>query len=525
MIITDLFKYSRLAWDLRSFLQNNVTLELSKQVITERLVNREQNLLTVIQRGIFQSPKSPYLKMLEIAGCEFGDIEAMVGNDGVEGALQKLYDSGVYLSTDEYKGRIEITRGGTSFPLEQSDLDNPFTSHWYRGQSSGTRSAGTRTTFDLRHRFEQSYYWLPALAAVGAIEFPLAIWLPIPPAMSGIGNVLQFHVVGKPAARWFSPVEERTINASLTHRMALGYMIYGSRLWGARLAKPEFVSLQNAGIVARWMADAKKEYGGCSLHSPVSLGCMVCDAALAEGLDIGGTRFTCGGEPLTEAKRRRVEATGASIFSRYTASEIGRIGSGCAFSDGDDMHFFSDSMGVIQRRRKVAHSDVEVDSFLFTPILPTAPKVLLNYEIGDYGVIETRKCDCIFGELGFDRHLHGIRSFDKLTGAGVTVSLGFVRVLEEVLPRKYGGAPTDYQLIEEEDAEGQTRLNLIVSPAVGEVDEKDIINTILDELRKSDRGGGLTASLWSQAETIRVKRMYPISRSGKIVTLELKKGS
>jgi len=525
LIISDLMKYSRLAWELRSFLKNEVTLKQSKEAIRKRLLNREQNFLNLIKKGIFQSRKSPYLRMLKIAGCEFGDIEALVNRDGVEGALQKLYESGVYLSTEEYNGKREIVRGGISFPLQQSDLDNPFTSHWYRGQSSGTRSAGTRTTFDLRHMFEQSYYRLPMLSAADVLDFPLAVWQSVFPAMAGIGSVLQFHVVGKPASRWFSPVDERTINASPTHRLALRYILYGSRLWGASLAKPEFVDLNHAGIVAGWMADARKEHGGCSLHSPVSLACKVCEAALAEGLDIRGTRFSVGGEPLTDAKRRYIESTGASVMPRYTTTELGRIGFGCTLTKGDELHFFSDSMAVIQRRRKVEHSDVEVDAFLFTPILPTVPKVLLNYEVGDYGIIETRKCDCIFGELGLDRQLHGIRSFDKLTGTGVTlVGSFFVHVLEEVLPRKYGGTPTDYQLLEEEDSRGQTRLSLIVSPAVGEVDEKDIVNTLLFEVHGDNQGGRLTASLWSQAEAIRVKRMHPISRSGKIVTMELKKG-
>ncbi len=47
------------------------------------------------------------------------------------------------------------------------------------------------------------------------------------------------------------------------------------------------------------------------------------------------------------------------------------------------------------------------------------------------------------------------------------VGTDFVRILEEVLPRKYGGAATDYQLLEEEDNRGQTQLSLIISPAVG----------------------------------------------------------
>ena len=524
-IISDLVKYSRLALSLRTFLNNTISLEQSKQVISERLRNREQNFLTVIQRGVYQNPKSPYLKLLRSAGCEFGDIESLVSRDGVEGTLQNLYDNGVYLSTEEYKGRRDIVRGGIRFPLRQSDLDNPFIPHWYQGQSSGTRSVGTRTTFDLRHKLEQSYYWLPILEASNALEVPLAIWKPVLPSMSGISHVLYFWIAGKPVARWFSPVDESGVQASVTHRLALRYLLYGSRLWGARLVKPEFVGLLHADRVAGWMADTKNEYGGCSLSCSVSSGVKVCQAALSNNLDIQGTHFFVSGEPLTEAKRQLIESTGATVTPRYTTSELGRIGCGCTSNTAtDDVHLVSDSIAVIQHRRKVEHTPVDVNAFLFTTILPTAPKVLLNFESDDYGVMETRSCDCIFGQLGFDRHLHSIRSFDKLTGSGMTVvGSDFVRILEEVLPRRYGGAPTDYQLLEEEDSRGQTRLSLIISPAVGEVDERDVINTILVEMGRNDRIGALSASLWSQAEALCVKRMNPIPRSGKVVTLELMK--
>jgi hypothetical protein len=154
----------------------------------------------------------------------------------------------------------------------------------------------------------------------------------------------------------------------------------------------------------------------------------------------------------------------------------------------------------------------------------SAPKMLLNMESDDYGVVETRNCGCLFGELGFDQHLSNIRSFAKLTGNGVTI-LGsdFIRILEEVLPNKYGGAATDYQLLEEEDSKGLTRLSIIVSPSVGMVDDDDVISTVLDELSSTVSSGTMTASLWSQAEALRVKRMYPIQRRGKIMTLELMK--
>ena len=42
-----------------------------------------------------------------------------------------------------------------------------------------------------------------------------------------------------------------------------------------------------------------------------------------------------------------------------------------------------------------------------------------------------------------------------------------VRVLEEVLPRRFGGGPSDYQLVEEEADDGQPLLRLLVHPAVG----------------------------------------------------------
>ena len=101
------------------------------------------------------------------------------------------------------------------------------------------------------------------------------------------------------------------------------------------------------------------------------------------------------------------------------------------------------------------------------------------------------------------------------------VGSDFVRILEEVLPQKYGGAPTDYQLLEEEDSLGRTRLSLIISPSVGAVDDDDVIATVLLELRKTAHAGRLTASIWSQAGALRVRRMNPIPRSGKIMTLEL----
>ena len=522
-ILSDAAKYSRLALDLRSFLHNTITLEQSKQVIPQRLRNREGNFLTLVQKGIFENPKSPYIKLLKISGCEFGDIETMAKRDGVETTLHKLLAEGVYISWEEFKGKKDVVRGGSHLHFQETDFDNPFLASYYYVTSSGTRSAGTRTQFDLRYRSDISYYYMLALAVRDASDVPMGIWMPVLPSSTGISGLLHYWNIGNPVAKWFTPVEENQVQASLRDRLALRYIIYAGRLWGAKLVKPEYVSLEQSGKVAHWMAGTKKRFGGCSLTCFPSLMVKVCQTAMENGLDISGTHFFGGGEPLTEAKRKQIEAAGATANPRYWITEIGFIGCSCPrASAADDVHLFSDSVAVIQHQREVEHTDISVNAFLFTSLLTSAPKIMLNVESDDYGVMETRNCGCLLGELGFRSHLHNIRSFAKLTGSGMTIiGSDFVRILEEVLPQKYGGASTDYQLLEEEDSQGQTHLNLIVNPNVGGIDERQLIDTVLEELRRSAHGGKLASGFWSQVNTLRIKRMHPISSSGKVQTLHL----
>jgi hypothetical protein len=98
-----------------------------------------------------------------------------------------------------------------------------------------------------------------------------------------------------------------------------------------------------------------------------------------------------------------------------------------------------------------------------------------------------------------------------------------VTTLEKTLPDKFGGGPTDYQLIEEEDEKGETSLSLVISPEIGDINEGEVITTILNNLRKNATGGKLAAGMWSQSQTIKIKRIYPISKGGKVMTLHLQK--
>jgi hypothetical protein len=85
-----------------------------------------------------------------------------------------------------------------------------------------------------------------------------------------------------------------------------------------------------------------------------------------------------------------------------------------------------------------------------------------------------------------------------------------VRILEEVLPAKFGGSSLDYQLIEEENEKGLSRVSLIISPKIQIANETAVIDAVLDALGRSGVAADLARAHWMQAGTLRVKRMEPV---------------
>ena len=185
----------------------------------------------------------------------------------------------------------------------------------------------------------------------------------------------------------------------------------------------------------------------------------------------------------------------------------------------DDVHLFTDLFVLILRER--VQEGVPVASFLFSTLHPVAPKVLLNVELDDTGVVEQRSCGCFMGEVGLTTHLYDIRSFSKVTAHGMNIlNSDMVRILEEVLPRRFGGSPVDYQLLEEETGEGESRLTLLIAPRVGALDAQLVVGEVLAELRKGRPAYQLTADLWGRAQAIRVERRPPVlTWRGKVLPL------
>jgi hypothetical protein len=67
---------------------------------------------------------------------------------------------------------------------------------------------------------------------------------------------------------------------------------------------------------------------------------------------------------------------------------------------------------------------------LVTSVRPTAPMILLNVSLGDQAVMGERECSCPMQSAGWTTHLHTIRSFEKLTVAGMAfLDRDVVRIL------------------------------------------------------------------------------------------------
>jgi hypothetical protein len=183
-----------------------------------------------------------------------------------------------------------------------------------------------------------------------------------------------------------------------------------------------------------------------------------------------------------------------------------------------------DHLAMIQAPREVPGFGIEVPAFCFTSLLPSAPKLLINVESDDYGTADRAPCGCAWERLGFPIHLRDIRSFRKLTGEGVTlVGSEMERILDELLPARYGGSALDYQFAEEEDQLGFTRLILRVSPAIALGDEAEATAFVLEAVDRVGAGGALARSTWRQAGTLRIRREAPmVTGRGKVLPLDMR---
>jgi hypothetical protein len=136
-------------------------------------------------------------------------------------------------------------------------------------------------------------------------------------------------------------------------------------------------------------------------------------------------------------------------------------------------------------------------------------------------VREERDCGCGAVPAPFRRHLHTIRSYEKLTSEGMNfLGADLLGLVEQILPGRFGGSPTDYQLVEQEES-GLPTVRVVVRPTVGEVDEGQVVQEVLEFLRSRGHGQELMAGVWADGRILRIVREDPhVTPGGKIQALQ-----
>jgi hypothetical protein len=117
-----------------------------------------------------------------------------------------------------------------------------------------------------------------------------------------------------------------------------------------------------------------------------------------------------------------------------------------------------------------------------------------------------RRCACPLETLGLHRHLSGVLSYEKLVSEGMLfIGDVLVRIVDEILPARFGGNGTDYQFVEREE-NGLPRVDLRVNPRLGAIDEVAVLESVFDALSGTDSARAMAARRWKDGKTLRVRR-------------------
>ncbi len=509
-VADDLAMLARLTRDVPPYLRRPIGAAEARARVRHHLAIRERRFLAVVERAIYRRPGSPYARLLRHVGCELGDLRALVAGDGLESALRRLAADGVYLTYDELKGSREAARGSARFRFREEEFDNPLVPPHLLLYTGGTGGRPSRVWRSLETCAEAAESASLFLDAHGVHDPELLIW-----SASPAHWMLSYAKLGQRIAAWFYPLRALSRRAWLGARYLSGL----ARLAGHRFPLPIVQPLEQPEPVVSWLSKRLGDRRQFVVFTVASSATRLAIAAQAAGVSLEGVTFHARSEPVTEARRRQIEATGAQVIVDYGSMEIPFVGFSCATPRAaDDVHLFEDRHALVERTREVYPGGPAVDALLLSSLSPWAGKIYLNAETGDDARVERRACRCSLDALGLRTHLSAIRSFEKLTGEGVTFARANLdRILEEALPGLFGGTALDYQVVEEEADDGAARLVLRVSPAVGELDEAAVRAALLRELGRDGPVESHMAAVWRQAGTVRLSREPPIvTGSGKM---------
>jgi hypothetical protein len=513
-----LMMLARLARDLSPFLRAPLGVDEARSYVTNGVARREERFLHLVERAVYGVPRSPYRRLLAAAGCELGDVRALVAHEGLQGALTILADKGVSVTFDEFKGRRPVVRGSSVFRFAEADFDNPLERAHYVMLTGGSRGRPARVRRSLASVNDLASMYTLVLDAYGIVQPRNVYWVGAPLTWALVHLKLR-----QPIDAWLYPI--RSLPA--TALAAMWSIVMLARLAGYRLPQPRYRDLDDSDRVAVFLATRARAGQPVVVNTVVSSAVRVSAAAAAMGMRLDGVTFLCRSEPLSASRRRYLDEVGAVALPEYATIELPFIAYGCARGNGaDDVHLCSDRYAVIQHERPVFGGGPIVDALLFTSLSPHAPKIALNAETGDSARVEARECGCLLGANGLTTHLSEIRSFEKLSSEGTSFARSNVsQIIEERLPKCFGGTALDYQIVEEERPDGATRLVLRVHPGVrggAPMDTAAVRAELLEGLAREGIVDQFQARLIERAGSIEVVRLPPLAtRAGKVLPFHL----
>ncbi len=477
------------------------------------IATREERFLAMARREIYGRPRAVYARLLARAGCTYEDLLALVGADGLEAALARLAAEGVRLTEAEFRGRVDVERSGLRMRVCADDLVPARFDVGLLANSSGSGGSPLPCLYpmewmELEACVVEAFLGAHALHDhVHATDDARLTGGAGPKFMAYLGR----HGIG--CARWF--VRDVPLAGALVrsyHAIVARELAFAGRWFGRGFPRPTAATDVE---VAAWIGSERRAGRHCCVRLAVGRAVDVVRAAANAGIALDGTVFIASGEPLTAARRRAIEASGARVIPQYGFVPGGLLGVGCGHPTApDDMHVMAHTLAVV--------GDPEPDAtrrrLLVTTLNARAPSIQLNVENGDVAEIVDRDCGCLLGETGLRRHVARVGSDRQVTLGGTKYPVeDLVALVEQRLPEQCGGSVGDYQLVEEQESDGRGYLTLRVHPRVTCRASTDLLAALRDGLATGSRGASFITDLWSRRGLLRVVRQAPsASARGKV---------
>ena len=249
---------------LIGYLRRPLTVSEAHTILSGRLERRDEDFLLFVRRTIFGAPGSPYLDLLRLAGCQYGDIERLVRRDGLEGTLRQLLRAGVYLTVEELKGRRPARRGSAVIEIDPARLGNPCMGFQLLGQTSASRGASTSVRMDLRFIRDRAVNALLTLDAQGGADWRKAVWAD-PGGCIALG--IRFSLFGQPTERAFSLVDPASRELSPRYRWTARAMRLAGLVAGVEMPALQHAPLDQALTVAAWLREVLRS-GSAGARQP-----------------------------------------------------------------------------------------------------------------------------------------------------------------------------------------------------------------------------------------------------------------